>query len=592
MPLSSEFKFVRARYAIALIIIAVLSLSTLLITKHSIHKQKKYGEIINMSGRQRMLSQRLALFASQCVSDTQQCPVGQIKELLELFGSSHGRLSSGTMLDGEKYELSDQIKDYYFGKESLNTKVLNYMTLLKTVQLGTKNWELDRFLSELNPTAMLKVLNGAVTLYQAESDQIAENLKRIEETIFALVLFILAMEVFFIFLPLENKLQESFDKIESQKEAAIAGRKAKANFLANITHELRTPLNGILGPLQLINRKHSDETTNEYLDVIETCAKNSLEIVNDILDFEKLESGRFELVCQWSTMDSIFEDLEALYRIQFNNKGVALNLSNEVQGYEVFYDRLRVKQILVNLLSNALKYTDKGQVDVFIRRREEHLVLGVYDTGDGIAEKYQETIFDSFSQVYQNYEKAVKGTGLGLSIVKKFSKLMNGDIKLESRLGEGARFTVTIPTDFRESDSPASLEDGLQEVGSLDLAVLVAEDNAINQMVIERLLKKLGQRPKIVSDGLQAVNEAQVFEYDCIFLDIQMPVMDGIQAYKKLREQGIKIPVFACTANGLEIDRERYLKVGFDEVVSKPISNDDLVKVLNTVQKREKRNAS
>ncbi len=385
---------------------------------------------------------------------------------------------------------------------------------------------------------------------------------------------------------MEEEIDERNAELLLAKEAAEAATKTKAAFLANMSHELRTPMNSVIGFSSLLLDESVTIEQKEFIEGIEKGGEALLAIINDILDFSRVER-EIELQHQpFSLKHCINESLE-LVRVQARNKG--LNLSSSVDcgtPDAIIGDHDRLRQILVNLLANAVKFTDTGDVSLRVSPKADDnggkIFFKVVDTGIGIPPDKINEIFEPFTRVQGIAGRKREGAGLGLAISKNLVNLMGGTIKAESIPGQGATFSFTIQAKTlhgRELDFAMKKNASVEcTFHGKSLRILVAEDDPLNQKVLVEMLKRLGCKPYAVSDGTEVLRALQDQEYDLVLMDVSMPEMDGVTATQTIRSLPIKnVPkIIAVTANALAGDREKCLQVGMDDYISKPVQKRDL----------------
>ena len=379
--------------------------------------------------------------------------------------------------------------------------------------------------------------------------------------------------------------------IQAKEEAEEAAR-IKQEFLANMSHEIRTPMNGILGFSRLLLNAGLPGEPREYLQAIYDSAHTLLVVINDILDFSKIEAGKLAIERVPFSLHHQLELLRRLFSVKVDEKQLALVFDTDAALPPALVgDPVRIYQILNNLINNAIKFTPRGRVTVkttVVDGPDERcqLQISVQDTGVGIAADKLNTIFESFSQERGDTTRRYGGTGLGLSIVKKLVELMDGDITVASQVGEGSTFTLTLAL---EPGDPALIPAASAATDNLPLEllegvrILLAEDNRTNQIVAKKFLTDVGCQIDIVGDGQQAVAKVQENPYDLVLMDIQMPVMDGVEAtraIKRLRTPQRDIPVVAMTAHALKEEEARYRRVGMHEYISKPFDPRELYATL------------
>ncbi len=382
-----------------------------------------------------------------------------------------------------------------------------------------------------------------------------------------------------------NSVEGTKIKLIEAKNKAEKETKVKSEFLANMSHEIRTPINGILGLTKLILNTKIDEKQKNYLQKINHSSESLLNIINDILDYSKMEVGKFRLENRDFSLKEMITIIEGLFLFYAKNKGIKLSFEIEKSTPTFFRgDNLRLQQIFNNLISNALKFTNDGEIKVSIKtkaiiKNKVELFVCVEDTGIGINKQDKEKIFKSFEQADNSNTRKHGGTGLGLSITKQIIELMNGKIWLESEEKKGSKFYFTAILEYKEN-----LKESSQEKNTLQLQanayVLLVEDNEINQIVAAENLRTYGLNVDIASNGLEALQKLQEKIYDLIFMDIQMPIMDGLETTKEIRKKNIKTPIIALSAAAMKEDKQKAKDIGIDDYISKPIIWSEVEKVL------------
>lgn len=405
----------------------------------------------------------------------------------------------------------------------------------------------------------------------------------------------------------EQALRKEKARADRLAEEAIQNSVSKSQFLANMSHEIRTPMNGIIGYLSLLEMEayeNKDELKQFVLNAKQS-AESLLDIINDILDLSKIESGKFELEETPFNFNEIIDKSVAIIGTKASEKGIAV-IKDIAAGtpLNVIGDPTRIRQIFVNLLGNAVKFTDKGEIKITTEAKEitnEHVVLAVsvIDTGIGISQNKIKELFKAFSQVSDSPTKKFGGTGLGLLICKEFINLMNGEIGVQSQPGKGSNFFFTIKLKLQDQQPEHIPSDSLKRVYSLaasknlnnmtlidhkiaseNINILVAEDNLVNQKVVLKFLEEAGFKANAVTNGIQALNALKKNDYHLVLMDVQMPEMDGFTATHEIRKMGGKfesIPVIAITANALAGDREKCLDAGMNDFIPKPIEPKELI---------------
>ncbi|WDP89049.1 MAG: response regulator [Desulfobacter sp.] len=401
----------------------------------------------------------------------------------------------------------------------------------------------------------------------------------------------------------EQRLREMNQTLE-QKVLARTRELARANemkslFLANMSHEIRTPMNGILGMADMLVEEPLTPAQHEYVSIIRSSGNTLLSLINDILDLSKIEAGQIRFEYRDFDLCRLVEETLGVFRLKASQKGLALgaevdpNLPAVLRG-----DSLRIKQILVNLLGNALKFTEEGRVGVQAiqegcQGKDIMLTLAVHDTGPGIDPAFEKKIFESFSQQDASFTRKYGGTGLGLAITRQLALLMGGGIRVRNRPGGGAEFRVSLRLEkgagrikVPEQMAGTGGGGGLEEmISGKALKVLVAEDNPVNQKVLSLMLEKAGIVPDLAEDGEAVLEKLRRSSYDILIMDVQMPRMDGLETTRRIRDRDSDIPqkdiyIIALTAMAMKQDEQACKKAGMDRFLTKPVHPRELMQAI------------
>ncbi len=405
------------------------------------------------------------------------------------------------------------------------------------------------------------------------SEEVLENLLKSLPEIFILVFILLLLSVRY----LDSKRREQNRKLDKANNA-------KSEFLAIMSHEIRTPLNGVIATLSMVEKS---SLSGENKELIETAMHSSellTVVINDILDYSKIEANKLELHEKPFAIGSLMKQIEHSYRPMIEDKGLKFIVKTSNMPHQNFVgDVLRIKQILNNYLNNAFKFTSQGSIELKCEALDEKTIkFSVLDTGIGINSEGINKLFNKFQQIESGSQRSFTGTGLGLSICKNLAELMNGSVGVDSLPGQGSTFWVEIklkPTqETIDEESKSELTNHIEL--SKDIKILVVEDNPVNQLIVQKLLKAYGIAFEAVNNGQECLEYFETQTADLVLMDCQMPVMDGFVATENLRQKGYQLPVIALTANAQESDKKACLEAGMNDFLSKPFKKDALIEIL------------
>ncbi|WP_154356027.1 PAS domain-containing hybrid sensor histidine kinase/response regulator [Duganella aquatilis] len=379
------------------------------------------------------------------------------------------------------------------------------------------------------------------------------------------------------------------DRKNSEQRAEAASR-AKSEFVANMSHEIRTPMNAVLGVAYLLENTPLSQAQKEYVGMIRSSGQVLLGILNDVLDFSKIEAGRMELAPQPFLLREVLESLANVMTLPANARGIRLDIGADDDVPAVLVgDAMRLQQILINLVGNAVKFTERGSVSVRVARDADRkrLRFAVRDTGIGMDLEQQSRLFSAFNQADASTTRRFGGTGLGLTICRRLAELMGGDISVNSTPGAGSEFVVTLPFDVAEEAQPQRPEPAASPAlrpRLQGLRLLLVEDHPLNQLVARGMLEHAGAQVDIAENGQLAVDRLRerAADYDIVLMDVQMPVMDGYEATRQIRHRlNLQLPVLAMTAGVMKAEQDQCIDAGMNDFIAKPVDVEQMLDIIS-----------
>ena len=517
------------------------------------------------------------------------------EELTELEKAAYTRFTFDLARDGDSL--------YVKGMEQ------NNIVYLKNIREENvrRGCQVDQELYAIRPTKSLvffpiairgKVVAGVVFVNYIQTMKLGpRDLEKIQGYLLQIGTAIRNVRMYYEVRKTRDLAKRARNQAEMAQRKAEESEDAKSHFLANMSHEIRTPMTAILGYSEaLSDPETSEDERKEYTETIIRSGKHLLSIINDILDISKIEASKIEVEDIEVNLIQLLSEVESYARIKVKEKSLdfVLSIAYPLPVY-IKTDPTRLKQILFNLLNNAVKFTEKGRVGLEVSVTDDAtLQCVIMDTGIGLSASEQQKLFKPFSQSDASVTRVYGGTGLGLYISQNLARLLGGDITLFSKKGEGSRFTVTVKLDPVDDERVLNDEQRLQclvqakqsnqdeGIPNLVGRALIAEDNPENQQLIKRLVTRTGLEVTLVDNGREAVLNASYQPYQIILLDMQMPLMGGREAAKRMRELGINVPIIAFTANVMKHQVQEYKTLGFSDVIEKPINQNRLYEVLRT----------
>lgn len=383
-----------------------------------------------------------------------------------------------------------------------------------------------------------------------------------------------------------TKLKNTQKELEEQKRIAESANMAKSNFLATISHELRTPLNGILGTVQVLASRPDIVGYVDQLNDIQLAAETLENLLNDVLDFTSMEQGRLSLKLVPFVISDVTQQVIRELSFAAHKKNLDLNFETDIDPKIAFIgDPLRIRQVVTNLLNNAIKFTQLGSVSLvvdYVTTPDTRLLFSITDTGIGMTPDQQQIVFERFVQVESNYDRRFEGVGLGLAICKELIETMGGEITVTSELGKGSCFKFYVPVTEVTHQMPAN--EVAFDPKVITGRILLVEDNPLNRRVFQMMLDELPLHVDVAENGYQALSLVDQHNYDLVFLDISLPDMDGITIAKKIRQQHVQevLPIIAVTAHAFESDKKACLEAGMNDIIIKPVNMQILHQILTT----------
>lgn len=588
VPLDRRTSRLTWLYISALTAVAALSLTGQLLVQRSLRQQRGDSTIVNLAGRQRMLSQRLtkaALAWNYATEPSDRAARSEeIRSTLALWQRSHRGLQHG---DAELSLVASRspivVEQFAKLQPIFDEMVQAAERLLASVEPEEQQAQLKTLLTR--EPQFLASMDAVVFQLDHEAQARVARLQQIEWLLLTLTLLVLVGEGYLVFRPAVQRIRQAAHELQIAKEAAESANEQKTRFLATLSHELRNPLHAILGNTELALESQLTPAQHTYITTIDESAQSLLRLVNDLLDLACIHAGKLRVQNTPFDLRVLIHRCLDMVQPLAQRKQLQLAIDLPTGELAVLGDPLRVQQVLLNLLGNAVKFTDQGQIRLTVKRQESNLLIEVADTGPGIPPEMQQTIFAAFTQVDASTRREFSGVGLGLAISAGLVELMNGRIGVASELGRGSRFWLELPL---TADLPKPANTSAQPVAALPSGgcrVLVAEDDAINRRLLADFLQLLGHMAVLAADGREAIERYREERFDLVLLDWHMPQIDGLDLAKQIRAHEAahnlpRVPLIAISAAAAIAADQQAEQAGVDEVLLKPVGVEMLRQAL------------
>jgi signal transduction histidine kinase/CheY-like chemotaxis protein/HPt (histidine-containing phosphotransfer) domain-containing protein len=587
MPVDRRTSRLTWLYISALTAVAALSITGQLLVQRSLHQQRGDSTIVNIAGRQRMLSQKLtkaALAWSHATAPGErENRAEEIRGTLALWQRSHRGLMQG---DAELSLVASRSPIVVAQFEKLQPIFAEMVSaadrLLASSETSEQQKQL-RILLDREPV-FLRAMDAAVFQLDHEAQARVARLQRIEWLLLTLTLAVLVGEGFLVFRPAVQRIHQTVHELQIAKEAAESANEQKTRFLATLSHELRNPLHAVLGNTELALESPLAPQQRLQIETIDESARSLLRLVNDLLDLACIQAGKLRIQPASFDLRKLTERCVDMVQPLAQRKHLQITLTADSGALLAEGDSQRVRQILLNLLGNAVKFIDQGSIQLKIVRGGTALRVEVCDTGPGITPALQQSIFAAFTQVDASTRREYSGVGLGLAISAGLVELMNGRIGVESEVGRGSCFWFDLPaaTQAHPTEATSNAEPAAELAAGC--RVLIAEDDVVNQRLLVDFLQVLGHSAVVAADGQQAVEQFQQQKFDLVLLDWHMPQLDGLDVARQIREwetakQLPRTRLIAISA-AADLAADKVQQAGVDEVLIKPVGLDQLRQAL------------